>query len=84
MRGSAQLTYSIGAVSPKLGRQRMLENIQRALAEWSKYVQVDFSLTDEPNANRNLNFLFATGPHGDPFPFDGPGRRLRIHSIRQM
>jgi hypothetical protein len=74
MRGSAQLTYSIGAVSPKLGRERMLENIQRALAEWSRYVQVDFSLTDEPNANRNLNFLFATGPHGDPFPFDGPGR----------
>jgi hypothetical protein len=79
-RGSAQLTYSIGAVSPKLGRERMLETIQRALAEWSKYVQVDFALTDDPSAKRNLNFLFATGPHGDPFPFDGPGRTL-AHSF---
>jgi hypothetical protein len=76
LRGSAHLTYSIGAVSQKLGRERMLETIQRALSEWSKYVQVDFAFTDQTDVRRNLNFLFATGPHGDPFPFDGPGRTL--------
>lgn len=54
----------------------MLETIQRALSEWSKYVQVDFAFTDQTDVRRNLNFLFATGPHGDPFPFDGPGRTL--------
>jgi hypothetical protein len=76
LRGAAQLTYSLGAVSPKLGRERMLENIQRALKEWSTYVQVDFTFTDQPDSSRNLNFLFASGAHGDPFPFDGPGRTL--------
>ena len=33
-------------------------------------------LPDQPDSSRNLNFLFASGPHGDPFPFDGPGRTL--------
>ena len=75
-RGSAHLTYSIGAVSPKLGRDRMLQNIQRALGEWSQYVQVDFTLTTETDGPRNLNFVFATGAHGDPLPFDGPGKTL--------
>jgi matrixin/Big-like domain-containing protein len=76
VRGAAHLTYSLGAVSPKLGRDRMLENIQRALAEWSRYVQVDFTLSDRTDGPRNLNFAFATGNHGDPLPFDGPGKTL--------
>ena len=75
-RGAVHLTYSIGAVSPKLGRDRMLQNIQRALGEWSKYIQVDFTLTNDTDGPRNLNFLFATGAHGDPLPFDGPGKTL--------
>lgn len=75
-RGSAHLTYSIGTVSPKLGRDRMLQNIQRALGEWSRYVEVDFTLTDRADGPRNLNFAFATGNHGDPLPFDGPGKTL--------
>jgi hypothetical protein len=80
LRGSAQLTYSLETVSPKLGRERTLETIQRALREWSNYVQVDFSLTEQTGGPRNLNFVFAAGQHGDPFPFDGPGKTL-AHSF---
>lgn len=75
-QGAARLTYSIETVSPKLGRERMRDAIGRALAEWSRYVQVDFSETSRTDASRNLNFVFATGDHGDGYPFDGRGRSL--------
>ena len=73
---SAKLTYTFGFISPKMSRERFREAVERALAEWSRYVQVDFSYTTEPNMARNLNFLFASGFHGDSFPFDGPGKTL--------
>ena len=73
---SAKLTYTFGFISPKMSRERFREAVERVLAEWSRYVQVDFSYTTEPNIARNLNFLFASGFHGDSFPFDGPGKTL--------
>jgi hypothetical protein len=54
----------------------MLAGLQQALAQWSKYVQIDFTPTDTTDASRNLNIVFASGPHGDPYPFDGRGRAL--------
>jgi hypothetical protein len=45
----------------------------RALAEWSKYAAVNFTLTDQTGGNRTLAVLFASGAHGDAYSFDGPG-----------
>lgn len=73
---SANLTYSIGTVSPKLGRERMMEAITRALAEWTQYVQVEFTYTEQADASRNLHFSFESAEHGDRYPFDGRGRAL--------
>ena len=50
--------------------------LERAFAEWSKQVQVDFTYSDATAASRNLNILFASGAHGDPYPFDGPRKTL--------
>jgi len=75
-RTSAKLTYSFGYISPKISPERMSESVQNALAEWSRYVQVDFTRTNRVDATRNLNFSFFKGDHGDKYPFDGRGRML--------
>jgi hypothetical protein len=75
-KGSASVTYSYEALTDKLPREQVISQIQRALAEWSKAANVTFTLTDKTNGPRNLNFLFASGSHGDPYPFDGPGKVL--------
>jgi hypothetical protein len=75
-KGSASLTYSYAALTNKLSRDQVTTQIDRALAEWSKAVNVRFTLTQQTDGARNLNFLFAAGSHGDPFPFDGPGKVL--------
>ena len=61
----------------------MLENIQRALAEWSKYVQVDFALTDRDKRDAKPEFPIRHGSRTAILSrsMDREGR-WRIHSIR--
>ncbi len=75
-RHAATLTYSFEKLTRKLPAGLTKEEIQKALNEWSRYVKVTFVPGGWPHARRNLNFLFATGDHGDSYPFDGPGRVL--------
>ncbi len=75
-QGSAALTYSFEALTGKLTETQVTTQIQRALGEWSKAASVSFTLIDKTTAARNLNFLFASGAHGDAYPFDGPGKVL--------
>ncbi|MEO8131039.1 MAG: matrixin family metalloprotease [Bryobacteraceae bacterium] len=75
-KGSASLTYSFEALTDKLTDTQVTTQIQRALAEWSKAASITFTLTGKTSGLRNLNFLFAAGAHGDPYPFDGPGKVL--------
>ena len=70
------LTYSVQRFTPKLGREQTLEVLQRAFSAWSKHVDIVFTYTESTNAARNLNVLFASGPHGDPYRFDGPRKTL--------
>ena len=81
---SAHLTYSIGFVPTGLGRDRMTAAVQKALGEWSKYVQLDFTYQTQPDASRNLHFLFASKQHGDSYPFDGRGRRWLTRITRPV
>ncbi|MEO6037901.1 MAG: matrixin family metalloprotease, partial [Saprospiraceae bacterium] len=74
---SANLTYSMqGAVSTRLAEGQALAEIQRAMAAWSAVVKVDFKRTINTNAMKNINILFGSSDHGDPYPFDGAGRVL--------
>lgn len=74
--GSADLTYTFERLTEHLPPDAAAGEIQRALAEWSRYVAVRFLPGSNPSAPRNLNFLFTRGDHGDGYPFDGPGRNL--------
>jgi len=75
-RGSVKLGYFLGALASGLPRPAVQHEIERALAEWSRYVDVDFFPAAQPALPRTLAFMYARRGHGDAFPFDGPGRVL--------
>lgn len=75
-QNAADLTYYYERLTEQLPRDVAAAEIERALLEWANYVQVHFRQGDSPVAHRNLNILFASGHHGDPYPFDGPSRVL--------
>ncbi len=71
--GSADLEYSFVHVTEKLPADSSEAEITRALEEWAKYAMVSFTPTSNAAAARTLAILFASGAHGDGYPFDGPG-----------
>lgn len=70
-KGSATLTYSLGALTDRLDASLTQGEIERALAEWVNHVQIHLRRTTDRNAERNVDILFAAGAHGDAYPFDG-------------
>ena len=74
--GRVALHYMFESLTPKLEENVERNEVERALAEWARYTNLDFSPTDDPSAARSITILFAHGPHGDPYPFDGPGSML--------
>lgn len=75
-RVAAKLTYSYGPIPASLGSDRLNSSLARAFAEWSRYVELEFSHTSRTDGPRNLHMQFASGDHGDNYPFDGRGRML--------
>lgn len=67
--GSANLNYSFVRVTGKVPAGDAESEIVRALSEWAKYVQVNFAQTSNATSNRTLAILFASGAHGDSYPF---------------
>ena len=74
--GTTKLTYTFENITPKLGRERFTEGVQRAMAEWSRWVRLEFVPGTRTDGKVNLSFLFASGDHGDRYPFDGPRKTL--------
>ncbi len=75
-RGRATLTYSLEKVTEKLPLAVIQTAIEKAALEWGRVVNVRFSPSGSPAAAHNANVLFASGAHGDSYPFDGRGRVL--------
>lgn len=73
---SATLAYVFEKLTTKLPAETLKAAFERALAEWSRAVQIEFHPETDAHAPRTLNVLFAAGEHGDGHPFDGPGRML--------
>jgi len=71
--GSASLFYAFKDNSTQLPADSAQSEIPRALAEWSKIVKVSFTASTNTSAAKTIAILFATGDHGDGYPFDGPG-----------
>lgn len=69
--GRANLSYAFVNVTEQDPASSVESEIERAYAEWSKYVQVSFTETSDPNAPQTIAVLFATGAHGDGYPFTG-------------
>jgi hypothetical protein len=75
-RNAARLQFAIEGIPTKLPADLARTEIERALAEWSRVVNVDFAATPSVSARGSIHILFAGGSHGDPYPFDGAGRVL--------
>ena len=66
------LGYFFSQLTEKLSTTTSQSQILRAFDEWSKYANVTFTSAPNAQASQTVNVLFATGAHGDPYPFDGP------------
>jgi len=69
----AHLTYYFGSLTPKAPLLSVESEILRAFAQWSQNVNVTFQPSAVANAARSIYIEFASGAHGDAYPFDGPG-----------
>jgi len=73
---AADLTYALRNTPSSLGEAQGRVEILRALAEWARYVKIDFSDGAGKGDRKQIEIRFTTRDHGDPYPFDGPGRVL--------
>lgn len=74
--GSVALKYYIRSLTAKLDQNTARGEIERALREWTRYANFTLSAGGQEAAERSIDILFASGAHGDSYPFDGPGKAL--------
>jgi hypothetical protein len=72
-QGSAELGYALAHATNLIPRDAVADVLRRALGEWSRHASLHFRFTEDTRAFRTLTFLFASGNHGDSYPFDGKG-----------
>lgn len=73
-QNAAGLGYYFRSLTSKLAPDVTRAEIARAMAEWARYVQLTFTPAGSPGLFRSIDILFASGSHGDAYPFDGPGK----------
>jgi Matrixin len=75
--GSAiALHYFFGNLTGKIAAGTAQSEILRALTEWTKHGNVQFSPGQSATDARTLNIFFASGAHGDAYPFTPQGGAL--------
>jgi hypothetical protein len=74
--GAVHLSYYFGALTSKVPAATVQAEILRAFAAWSSKINVTFQQASSPNLPRSISISFASGAHGDAYPFDGPGQML--------
>ena len=79
-RGRANLTYSFGNISKRIDTAQFKAEVRRAMDEWSRVAALGFTESNSRTGTRNLDIQFATGDHGDPFPFTS-GTTVLAHSF---
>ncbi len=71
-QNAAALGYAFASVTEKLPAASAQSEIVRAFSEWAKYAKIAFTETSATAASDTLTVLFATGAHGDAYPFTDP------------
>jgi hypothetical protein len=66
------LSYVFTALTPKLPAFTVESEVVRAFNEWAKYAPLTFQPGTSATAPRTIAILFASGEHGDGFPFTSP------------
>jgi len=67
--GAVNLQYVFESITSQLDATSAKSEIARAFREWANYANISFSAGADPNANRTVAVLFASGAHGDGYPF---------------
>ena len=70
------LHYFFGTLSGKIPAGTAQSEILRALTEWTKHGNLQFSAGESATDPRTLNIFFASGAHGDAYPFTPQGGAL--------
>jgi hypothetical protein len=71
--GSVALRYFFETLTNKIAAGTVEREVERAFQVWASYANVSFSAGQVQGAVRSIDILFASGAHGDSYPFDGPG-----------
>lgn len=74
--GSVTLAYTFEALSAELDPNAQESEITRALEVWASYANISFVIGTNPTGNRTVDIKFASGAHGDGYPFDPSGAVL--------
>jgi len=74
--GGVALQYAVESLPGNLDGATAQGEIERAFREWARYAGVSFTAGGSAASARTIAILFASGTHGDGYPFDGPGSVL--------
>ena len=69
--GTVSLSYAFDTFPETPDANAVRSEIERAFAEWARYTNVTFTATQQEAAERSIDILFASGAHGDAYPFVG-------------
>ncbi len=67
--GAAGIGYFFSALTPNAQQSLVKAEIERAFQAWAKYAPLQFQEKTSATANQTVNVWFASGDHGDGFPF---------------
>ena len=68
-QGAADLKYAWVHLTDKLPGDAAEAEIVRAFNEWAKYAKLTFAASSDATGNQTIAVLFASGDHGDGYPF---------------
>jgi hypothetical protein len=70
--GAVALHYWFDNVTGKLAESVVRTQVDKAFQEWAKQTNISIAAGQQDSAARSIDIQFATGAHGDPYPFTSP------------